>query len=201
MLVTLSLGQTQSCKSFLYSGDTYYPLDWCANYGAGSGFSYSYDYTCDGTTVMYNIYTKSGCSGTPFSSTSYASFTTMVKCDGDVCDNVAAVKYYSTSTCAKSESYIVYPYVTGICVADTDTSYIYSCSGGNVTYAMYDGTACAGTATGMFDVYYNMECIASSVYIEVTCDASPDGGSSSSTISYNIIIYGLLFAATLVKLL
>jgi len=199
MLVTLSLGQTQTCKSFLYGGDSYYPLDFCANVKS-AGTELSYDYSCDGTTVMYNVYTKGGCSGTKTSAA--ATGATMVKCDGGVCDNVAVIKLYSTSTCAATDTYSSLPYLTDICVIDefqTDVSYKYSCAGGNVTYSYYAGTTCSGTATMMATAYYNMECYASSIYYEVECDAKP-AGSQANLISFSYMLYCLLFL-TIVKLL
>jgi hypothetical protein len=196
MLVTLSLGQTQSCKSFLL-GALPYPLDFCANYGGGSGLEYSYSYSCDGTTVMYNFYAKSGCSGTKTSTS--ASSTTMIKCDGDVCDNVAMVKSYTSTSCAASDSYISVPYVTGWCFEYGGASYKYACAGGNVTFSSYTGTTCADTGISS-QIYTNMDCMSGSYYYEVTCDADPAGGSSSNILQISYIIYCILFL-TIVKLL
>jgi len=202
MLVTLSLGQTQSCKSFLL-GSLPYPLDWCTNYGSGSLGTYSFKYTTDGTTVSYAYYLKAGCSGTEYTSSATGTVS-MIKNDGGMCDNVALIKTYSgVSSCAAGDTYFSYPYVTDWCFEyTTGVGQKYACAGGNLTLWTYSASAtCDSTTTSsMYTAYMNMEC-SGSTYTEVTCDASPDGGSSSSTISYNYIIYGLLFAATLVKLL
>jgi len=199
MLVTLSWGQSQSCKSFLL-GSLPIPLDWCFNYGS-TGLTYSYDYSSsDGTTVMLNYYAKAGCSGTTSSSTS--SFTSMIKMDGSVCDNVALVKTYSSSSCAVGDIYSSLPYVTDWCYEyTTGVGYKYSCASGNVTLSLWSASAtCANTASSMTTMYMNMECTSAS-YTEVTCDAAAAGGSDSNILSISYIIYGLLFAVSIVKLL
>jgi hypothetical protein len=140
-------------------------------------------------------YSKGGCSGTK---SSVAVSATMVNCDGDVCDNVALVKMYSGS-CATSDTYSSLPYISDYCVAETDSSYKYSCAGNNITYMTYSGTSCSGTPTVTLEYLQNMECVSNSIYYEIECNADPAGSQGVMHKVFLPLLSIVLF--TIVKLL
>ena len=130
----------------------------------------SYEYSCDGDSGVYNVYSGASCSGdavvTPAPTVEF-------NCDGITCDYFTTRTYVDgteSGTCG--DDYVEFPYALPPCIEVNSTnSASYDCSGSGTTANLYAGTECSGSVVATFSQSGDLD---DDPCVEVTCSGASD---------------------------
>merc|ERR1711971_1292644 len=170
ILSALVLGAYSQCAAVTAGGVPVVPLDVCsATVAAGS--SAGYQYTCDGSTLMYEIFDNADCSGSAI--TSSAATGVEANYDGDACAYASVTLEAGSADSCDSDTYTVVPYVVDECFSQSGVGADQTCVDNVVNVNTYNSSDCSGEPTFSVETY-------SSATDCMTVSCSGGGGGSSA---------------------